>query len=406
MIGVAGRRDGWGEGEKPFIAPLFTDKMVLQREVKDAIWGWSTPGAEDHRGSQGKRVFATADAQGKWLAMIGPFKAGGPYTLTVTGPQTATLQNVLFGDVWICSGQSNMDIGISIALDAQEEIAAADHPEIRLFVVKKAATIAPRELLDGEWAECSPQEVATDGWQGFSAVAYFFGRQLHHDLHVPIGLVLNAWSGMPAEPLHYHVFTENAAGIRGLAKQLELSYQDPAGAMVNFTKDSEAWWAANDPGVKAGWQHPIFAASAWNTLELPERWKEGALGKFTGIAWFRKEIILPKAWDGQPAVLHLGPIFERDIAWVNGVEVGVSGSHEHPPCDYPIPAGVLKEGKNVIAVSVLGHGGENGFAAQAEQMKLELADKANTEAPIALAGPWQYQLASKAPTFRFPHCPS
>ena len=155
--------------------PLFSDDMVLQRRVKFPVWGWTTPGASVTVSMQGKSATAVADAQGKWMARLGPFEAGGPYTLTINGPQSVTLKNVLIGDVWLASGQSNMEMGITLVNNAKEEIAHADYPMIRLYAVPKVAATTPRSTVNARWLVCNPTNIAAGGWGGFSAVTYFFG---------------------------------------------------------------------------------------------------------------------------------------------------------------------------------------------------------------------------------------
>src|SRR3954466_4797165 len=140
--------------ERPFLHPLFSDDMVLQRKVKFPVWGWTTPGASVTVQFQGKSSTAVADAEGKWVARLGPFEAGGPYTLTVSGPQSVTLNNVLVGDVWLASGQSNMEMGITNVNDAQGEVARADYPQIRLFQVPKVAATQPRSTVNARWMVC------------------------------------------------------------------------------------------------------------------------------------------------------------------------------------------------------------------------------------------------------------
>jgi sialate O-acetylesterase len=197
---------GDGRAEHPFLSSLFTSNMVLQRNMKDPIWGWTDPGKEVTVTIGGKSVKAIADAQGKWMAKVGPLHVGGPYKLSVSGPQTVDLDNILVGDVWICSGQSNMEFGLGNANNAKDEIAGANFPQIRLYTVQKTVAFTPLDSLArnesqlfGEWSVCDPHTVATGGWNGFSAVGYFFGRELNQQLDVPIGLIHTSWGGTIAE---------------------------------------------------------------------------------------------------------------------------------------------------------------------------------------------------------------
>lgn len=197
---------------KPFLHPLFADHMVLQRDVAAPVWGWTEPGAIVTVRMNGRAFLATADFSGKWVAHVGPFKAGGPYTVHISGPQEVTLTDVLVGDVWLCSGQSNMEMGIANATNAAAEIQNANHPEIRLFSVPKVIRNHPQPLFGPtqngepawpkgrvEWLPCTPENVKIGDWGGFSAAGYFFGRQLAADLKVPIGLIQSAWGGTVCE---------------------------------------------------------------------------------------------------------------------------------------------------------------------------------------------------------------
>ncbi len=185
--------------DQPFVHPLFSDNMVLQRDRKVLVWGWTEPGKEVVVSMEGKRATAKADANGKWTVQLGPFKAGGPFTLIIEGSQKVELKDVLVGDVWVCSGQSNMEQGIGISLNPQQEIANANYPQIRLFTVPKRVAYEPQSTVKSQWLVCTPQTVANGGWGGFSAVGYYFGRHLHQELKVPIGLIHTSWGGTVAE---------------------------------------------------------------------------------------------------------------------------------------------------------------------------------------------------------------
>ena len=178
--------------------------MVLHARHPAPVWGWTEAGKEVKVTINGKTATATADPDGKWLAKVGPLTAGGPFEMTVSGPEEVKLANVMVGDVWICSGQSNMEFGIANGKNAKEEIAAADHPNIRLFTVPKNVAYEPQSgfLKKGEqakWLVCDPKNVTVGDWGGFSAAAYFFGRDLEEKLHVPIGLIHTSWGGTIAE---------------------------------------------------------------------------------------------------------------------------------------------------------------------------------------------------------------
>ncbi len=177
------------------LSPLFGDNMVLQRNVRAAIWGVASPGESVTIVTGPRKVVVRAGDDGRWEARVGPFPAGGPHTITVSGQSnTVTINNVMFGEVWIASGQSNMEWPVAGSRNAEYEIKNATNPAIRLFKVAKASRPEPTRELSGSWSVCSPESVP-----GFSAVAYFFGRALFRRLQVPIGLIQTAWGGTPAE---------------------------------------------------------------------------------------------------------------------------------------------------------------------------------------------------------------
>ncbi len=196
---VGGRTPSNNAGfELSFVSPVFGDNMVLQRGKPNTIWGWAKPGEEVRVTIADHTVKTVTRDDGRWSVVIQPPAPGGPYTLVIDGPQHVEFHDVLVGDVWLCGGQSNMEMGLGQARNGSEEVKAADHPRIRLFVVKQQTARTPAAVPQGSWKICSPQNVG-EGWSGFSAVAYFFGRRLQQDLDVPIGLVEDCSGGTPAE---------------------------------------------------------------------------------------------------------------------------------------------------------------------------------------------------------------
>jgi sialate O-acetylesterase len=375
----------------PFLSPLFTDNMVLQRDIKAPVWGWTEPGRQVTVRIQDKTAQATADSHGRWLARIGPLAAGGPYDLTISGPQNITLKSVLVGDVWVCSGQSNMEMGIGNVDNAEQEIAQANYPEIRLFTVPKKVAVEPQTTFAGQWLVCTPETVHAGGWNGFSAVGYFFGRTLHQQLHVPIGLIHTSWGGTPAEAWTSGEALSAMPDYRPAVAQMKQLAVDQQRGQADYLARMAAWWTKNDPGSAhaPGWADPAFNTAAWNTMPLPQNWENAGipeLSAFDGVVWFRKEIDLPASAVGKEALLHLGPIDDRDTTWINGVKVGGLDQWDIAR-NYRVPAGVLKPGRNVIAVRVLDTGGNGGIYGKPEQMALEISDVP----PILLAGPWLYK---------------
>jgi sialate O-acetylesterase len=390
---------------KPFLHPLFTDHMVLQRDASDPIWGWAAPGAQVTVSMNGKSASATAGADGKWVAKLGPFAAGGPFELSVTGPETVKLSDVLVGDVWVCSGQSNMEMGIQQVKDAAKEIETANDSQIRLFTVPKNVSNKPLAVFgpvhDGKpawqegmakWLVCTPKNVTVGAWGGFSAAGYFFGRELQHDLKVPVGLIHTSWGGTVAEAWTSGEALETMADFRPAVQQLrsELTPATTVQRPSRFATQQEQWYRKNDPGSAGGdvWAGPSFNDTDWKTMKLPTRWEEAGLPEYDGVVWFRKEVDIPANWAAHDLALHLGPIDDRDTTFFNGVKVGGLDAYNLPR-NYPIPSRLVHAGKNTIAVRVLDTGGAGGIWGQPDDMKIEPAGQPNGS--VSLAGEWRYR---------------
>ncbi|MCC6441917.1 MAG: beta galactosidase jelly roll domain-containing protein [Armatimonadetes bacterium] len=381
------------EAERPFLSPIFGSHMVIQRDMKVPVWGWTRPGRHVAVRMGEKTVSAWGDNNGKWMVRIGPFKAGGPYQMRVSGLSEIVLDDVLVGDVWVAAGQSNMEWPVMISDNPEQEIAQANHPQIRLFTVGKKVALEPQESLDGQWQPCTPQTVG-----GFSAVAYFFGRHLQQELGVPIGLINTSWGGTPAESWTSAPALRAMPDYRPAIQQLEEILADRGNLTVSYEQQVAAWWDRNDPGSGAGWQDPDADTSVWKPITLPATIEASGLPDFDGVFWLREDLDLPEAATGREAALNLGPIDDRDTAWVNGVKVGETGQY-NAPRQYKIPAGILKAGRNVIAVRVLDTGGTGGLTGTAEQLSLQIAD----QSPISLAGAWAYkESAALSKTAPFP----
>lgn len=375
----------------PFLSAMFGDSMVLQRGRSLPFWGWTTPGQTVTVAAAGKTARANADQSGYWKATLPALPVGGPIQVTVQGPQSVTLHNVLVGDVWVCSGQSNMEFGIGNAINAEQEIAAADYPQIRLFTVQKKIALKPQTALGrdpaqlmGLWSVCTPQTVRTGGWNGFSAVGYFFGRNLYQNLHIPIGLIHTSWGGTPAEAWTSETALQTMPDFRPALTALD---QARSGPDTPFEQRVTDWYAKSDPDGNAS--DPAADTSAWKTMALPTAWEQAGLPNFDGIVWFRREVTLPDGAAGQAATVDLGPIDDNDTTWVNGTQIGHTENYMAPR-HYTIPAGVLKAGRNVIAVRVLDTGGAGGFYGQPAQMHLDVAG----QPALSLAGDWVYKIGA------------
>lgn len=377
--------------DHPFLHALFSDNAVLQRDRAIPVWGWTKAGESVTVKLDDHTTTARADASGKWMARIGPYGAGGPHTLTVTGvgaTENVTRQNIMFGDVWLCSGQSNMEFGIGMTNNAQQEIAAANYPNIRLFVVPKSVAGTVQDGLKSQWAVCTPASIANGPWNGFSAVGYFFGRKLNQELGIPIGLIESSWGGTIAEAW----VSESALGtLPDFRQDITTLKQATAPSALPLDQRVNQWLMANDPTVKGNWVAPESDDSAWKTMNLPGNWEGSGiqgLGDFDGIVLFRREVDVPAEWAGQDLTLSLGSIDDIDVTYWNGAQVGTTSGWADKR-QYKIPGAQVKAGRNVIAVRVTDTGGEGGFGGNANDMRLS-RDGAN---PIALNGAWKYRIS-------------
>ncbi len=308
------------------VPSIIGDNMVLQQGLKVRIWGTAQPGERVTVTFTSSKANATADPSGRWQTLIGPFKAGGPFGMTITGGNTLTFSNVLVGEVWICSGQSNMEWPLVNAKGGTDAIAQANYPEIRLFTVRKKTATSALDDVDGRWVVTTPEQVPQ-----FSAVGYFFGRELYQRLKIPIGLIHTSWGGTPAEAW---TSQEMLASLPTLKPILE-RYQQELKQLPQLQQESETklaeWERANlyqDEGNKGealGYAATSFDAADWKMMKLPQPLETAGLN-IDGAVWFRKEIDVPASWVGKDLLLNLGPIDDFDVTYFNGAQVGTTGS--------------------------------------------------------------------------------
>jgi sialate O-acetylesterase len=378
---------------------IFNDNMVLQQQSNVPVWGKACPGEKISVTTNWQETaVATANADGDWQVKIKTPKAGGPFEISVNGKRdTLNLKNILIGEVWVCSGQSNMEMPLKgwppndLIENSAEEIAKADYPEIRLFTVKRAIANTPQFDCVGEWTTCTPQTAAD-----FSATAFFFGKKLNQKLNVPVGLIHSSWGGTPAEAWtpaeeisQMEDFAETVEKLKGASAQIkQLNTWLNKLPKIDMTKNN-----AEDRFKNIDFNDQKLAAvtcddEKWSVMKLPTLWESTELGEFDGAVWFRKEVELTAGPDYK---LELGPIDDMDVVYFNGKKVGgieVDGFYSTSR-KYDIPAKLVQKGKNVIAVRVLDTRGGGGIWGKPENMKI-YPEKAADQA-IELAGEWKYQ---------------
>lgn len=383
-LAAAGASWAWGDVTLPAV---IGDHMVLQQQSQAAIWGWASPG-ETVRVSASwtdQTTTTRADAKGNWRVHIDT-PAGGaqPHTVNIAGNTTISLTDILIGEVWLCSGQSNMEwlLGGVDSDEARAAIAAGDQPHIRLFNVPNTLSLHPRLDCAGEWVASTPETAAR-----FSAVGYFFGSALHDALDVPIGLVSADWGGTRAEAW---MSADALDAYPELAEQVGFVRAAAAGPNERAAMEREArvgWWDRLDAGaVGPNWHSRV--GGDWKTMELPALLGPDGLDQFDGVVYFRRQIDLPDDWAGQPVTLSLGPIDDYDDVWVNGTLVG--STHDdgkwNVPRVYQVPGEVVKSGANFVAIRMLDQSGPGGVFGQGEQMFMQQG-----VAQVSLAGAWEYR---------------
>jgi len=344
---------------------LVSDGMVLQRDQDLNIWGWASPG-EKVTVRFNRRTYRTVTGQdGKWRVVMMPVKAGGPYEMIISGKNTITVRDILVGDVWFCSGQSNMVINMERVKERYpDDIASANFPQIRNFFIPTASDVTRvhEDLPPGKWIAASPTDVLT-----FGALTYFFARDIHTRYDVPVGIINSSVGGTPVEAW---ISEEGFSGLPEYAERVkrfsDTAYMNrilrPAGAGRTQPAPRVLTKRDVDQGISGSvpWYDPSYVPEGWHKFWLPGYWADQGVKGLNGIVWFRKEIVVPESMTGKPAKLFMGRIVDADNVYVNGVLSG-SITYQYPPRRYDIPAGVLKPGKNIIVVKVTNTSGKGGF---------------------------------------------
>jgi len=388
-------------GESAFrVASPFTDNMVLQQLSEAPIWGWGTPGTLiTLRAGWDIHASARVKPDGSWFLMISTPAAGGPYQVDIHhDDMTLALKNVMIGEVWLCSGQSNMEMPLQgwpprdSIMNARQEIAASASPDIRFFTVRRTFSASPESTCDGAWVESSP---ATS--PSFSATAYFFGKALHEALHVPIGLVHASWGGTPVEAWtsaeylsRIERYDTTLQKIRKAAESMGLldGWLRRFPVIEMRQRRGGDRWRNLDFRDEACFLR-TYDDSKWREMALPTTWEKTDVGEFDGAVWFRKKIEIPAEWLHRDLVLELGPVDDIDITFVNGVKIG---SHEdegmwNADRIYEVPRTLVDSTTVQVAVRVIDYQGGGGIYGEAKSMNIHPKD---LEKGIPLAGSWKF----------------
>jgi sialate O-acetylesterase len=382
------------------LAPPITDNMVLQQQSLAPLWGRGEPGMEvSLQASWGSTVTTRVGADSCWMLKLNTPVAGGPYELTLRHEgATLTIKNVLVGEVWLCSGQSNMEMplvgwppGDTVRSWAQE-IENSSLPSVRLFTVQRAFSAVPESECSGAWVECSP---ATS--RDFSATAYFFGKKLYETLHVPIGLIHSSWGGTAVHSWIGADFLSRASQFDTTLQKIRQSADGQRRLVawlhhypvidMRTRKGKDRWKGLSfrDEACPTG----SFDDGSWRVMHLPTLWEAAEVGSFDGVVWFRKQVAIPATWIDRNLVLELGPIDDIDETFVNGVKVG--GHEEEGEYNvkrvYEVPGRIIDSTVVEIAVRVIDFQGGGGIYGDPKSMALHVE---GSEDRISLAGDWKY----------------
>lgn len=368
--------------------------MVLQRDAEVAVWGWAEPGEHVSVAFNKVKQSTTANSQGKWRVLLPPMDAGGPFVMRIEGNNTLNLEDVLIGDVWLASGQSNMELTLARAEPHFPELVPnINNKKIRQFEVPDRYDFkqARSDLEDGQW-----QAATQDNIRAFSAVAYFFAEQIQKEEQVPVGIINASLGGSPVEAWM------SEASLKRFPEPYQEAKRFRSDSLIEEIEQvdqarSNAWWeqlSKKDQGYKDGkylWAEPGLGTKDWQTVQVPGYWANSKVANDDGVVWFRKTVEIPKQMAGQKALLVLGAIIDADKVFVNGTLVGETG-YMYPPRRYDVPAEVLQPGENTITIRVISQQGRGGFVPE-KQYALQLAGHT-----IDLAGQWQFKRGATMPS--------
>ena len=391
---------------------LFSDNCVLQGGQPIPVYGTAEPDEKITVTFRNQKQTVTADATGAWKTNLKPEAASEtPATLMVSGAKnTVTVKGVLVGEVWICSGQSNMEWPLSAAANGKEAVQASADPGIRMFTVPKRTLAKPASDLNaGQW-----QAAAPDTAGGFSAVGYFFAKALREARHVPIGMIHTSWGGTRIQawmsrptlkaaglPASEFALLDTPKGGDAAAQAAQKRYDS---LLATYKAAGSPTGNFADPGVAAsakGYEAATLDDAGWGTVAVPGMWEKSGIAELEAIdggVWFRKTVIVSAADAGKGAKLSLGAIDDFDTTYINGVKIGATGNDVEnwwaAPRTYSVPAGLLKAGANTVAIRVWDHTGDGGFGGSADDMKLAM----DNGATVPLAGEWRFKVEVARPT--------
>ncbi len=366
---------------------IFGSNMVLQRNSLVPVWGWAKPGEPIVVKFNKQTKSTKADKTGKWMIRLDAENAGGPFDLTINGKNIIQLKDVLVGDVWLCTGQSNMEWTVGQSNNAKQEMAAAQYPFIRQIKIEHAVNSLPEnDIKPAAWKKCNPASVAD-----FSGIGYFFAKIIHDNSNIPIGLINTCWGGTNIETwISREGFESSGEFKEMIAGMPKISLDSVRKLKGNgLTKRIEAMQENKLGNIDASYfKAADYDDSRWPKINVPQLWEQQSIGELDGIVWLRKTVELSVDDISGMTILSLGKIDDDDVTYVNGIKVG--SIHQWDALrKYPVDKGILKPGRNVIAVRVVDNGGGGGIYGDMADLKLVLGNRT-----VSLAGKWSFQVES------------
>lgn len=365
---------------------LISDGMVLQRDTPLRIWGWAAPSERITVRFNNRTYKTVTEANGEWQVKLPSMTAGGPFTMEIGGNSQLTVKNILIGDVWFCSGQSNMVHQLTIHdVTYADEIKQANYPQIRQFWVPTLTNLqAPQgDLPAGQWKAAVGEDV-----RPFSAVAYFFAKKLYERYKIPIGIINASVGGTPIEAWTSEQGLTDFSTIKAtIDKNKDTTYINRLSRRQPTPANRSA------PPVDLGqagatkWYETSYVPKGWHPINVPGYWEDQGIKDLNGVVWYRKEVDIPASMVGKPAHVFLGRIVDADELYINGKSIGKT-TYMYPQRRYPVPADVLKAGKNSLVVRVTNNAGKGGFVPDKPYCLFAGADT------VDLKGTWQYKVGT------------
>lgn len=367
------------------VPKLIADGMILQRNTDLKIWGWADPTEQIMVKFNGEKYRTVTDKNGEWQVIIEPMKAGGPYSMEIAGKNKIDIKDILIGDIWVCSGQSNMTHNFGRHQERYaKEIAEANYPKIRqIFVPTTAVLEGP--VTDNEnlkWEVATPETVLN-----FTLVGYFFVLKLYEKYNVPMGIINTCVGGTKIEAwTSEEGFKEFPEISKTIVQNKDTAYVNEINRIVKAERNSKST-KSKDKGLLANikWFDPEYKPLNWKSINIPGFWEDQGISKLDGVVWYRREIEVPEAMTQKEALVKLGRIVDADELYINGQSIGNTG-YQYPQRKYKVPAGILKPGNNLFVVRVTNQSGKGGFIPDKPYYLL-----ANNDT-IDLKGTWEYKV--------------